>query len=409
MTRTGDSSRSDRECARVQRRVTAFVDGRLDARERAATQQHLRGCARCMQEARDLTRLARATHNLPPHRAESGLADRVRRGLADRRSRGLADLDTRASARHGRSWQRVFRAPGLRAAAAGIAIALVWGAGFVAGRSVEWLTGATGESAGPAGVTTSGIEQRRVTETVPAILVDPEFVTTGREVLADLAWAECLPPSARRPMLASQFALFELRERAEAVLERAPTTDPTRSLAQLVHDFGTTLAGPGAIDWRAWSSAARAVQLALPTRSHIAARPIVGPPGIEARPRRALEPTITHALANCGAELSQHERRDLAELLRFKQQLVHDTMTGGPTAAASRTTTFLSHWQSSTTSGGGHDGTHITTSFRLATGVRAARTLHDAGHGNAPELARLIERMARDLGLDPAVDLPLGQ
>lgn len=64
---------------RMQRAVTAFVDGELDAATRAAVEAHLRGCFDCSGDA-ELARMVKASlHNLAGRQRDVLTAARLRR------------------------------------------------------------------------------------------------------------------------------------------------------------------------------------------------------------------------------------------------------------------------------------------------------------------------------------------
>jgi len=129
------SARGEQVCARARQLVSALLDGRLDAARRGALQRHLLGCAACLRVVRETERLARATHNLPQHRAAPDLAARVQTAARARRSRryealddgvGAAALATRAVLVRRRATQ------GMLAAAA---LLVTWWFGYTAGAS----------------------------------------------------------------------------------------------------------------------------------------------------------------------------------------------------------------------------------------------------------------------------------
>lgn len=323
-------------CRRVVARASAMLDGRVDAKERAALQGHLRDCPSCTRSVQQMARLARATHNLPQHRVTTGLAERVRASLEVRRSDLLAGLDEAPPSPR-------IRGRALRAAAAVVALALAWSFGFFA-------RGTESASAEPP----EGLVQR------PRSEPDATFAATSRRVLSDLAWMPELPSRARRPILIAQFDLFDLRSRAARVLAESQPSSAEHELARLVVDLAATLEDEQD----------------------------------EQQPDRAREPA-THRLANAersgaaavrrvvdrhAAELTVAERDDLGHFLEFKRELV---LRGN---AIDRE--FVQTFTTRASSGA--------TSFAVATGFAGARDLADTGQGEAAaELERTLHEMLR--------------
>jgi hypothetical protein len=87
-------------CAAVRRRLTAFHDGELAARDQLAVETHLEGCARCASEAAALDRLGDTL------RQAAGDPSEHMRGLrADILSRVKAEQDGSLNARLGRLFE----------------------------------------------------------------------------------------------------------------------------------------------------------------------------------------------------------------------------------------------------------------------------------------------------------------
>jgi hypothetical protein len=112
-------------CRDVEARITAYLEGDLDATTSSALRGHLRGCAACRALAEDHARIAGALADLPPAEPPAALWDGVLARVAEaeaadaRRSR-LAILGARAWAR-----LRPQLVPALAVGAAA-AIVLVW-------------------------------------------------------------------------------------------------------------------------------------------------------------------------------------------------------------------------------------------------------------------------------------------
>jgi hypothetical protein len=86
-------------CAAVRRRLMAFHDGELPARDRLAVETHLDGCPRCAADAAALDRVGEALRGGAPH------ADDLSGLRADILSRVKADHDQTLTARMGRLFE----------------------------------------------------------------------------------------------------------------------------------------------------------------------------------------------------------------------------------------------------------------------------------------------------------------
>ncbi|MEZ6037667.1 MAG: hypothetical protein R3F29_09310 [Planctomycetota bacterium] len=141
----------------MRREASAFLDGRMSARQRGAAQRHLRECAACMRELQQLARLSRAMHNLPPHRVADGMAQRLRKQHDGTRATPAERAATQ--------WAR----PRAVAVSRRMALAAVLTAALPL---VFWLGYRSGRAAAPAAPTTSapgpGDAQPMIAERTPA-------------------------------------------------------------------------------------------------------------------------------------------------------------------------------------------------------------------------------------------------
>lgn len=327
-------------CRRVVARASAMLDGRVDAKERAALQRHLRDCATCTRSVQQMARLSRATHNLPQHRAAAGLAERVRGSLEARRGDLLASLDSNPP----RSRTRT-----VRAVAAIVVVALAWSFGFF----VRGIVDAPEEFPPP-----DGLVQR------PRSEPDATFAATSRRVLSDLAWMPELPQRARRPLLIAQFDLFDLNRRAARVLAESPPSSAEHELARLVVDLAATLEDESDLQQPEMTRA--------PATHRLAGNDQRDPP---------LDPSLVRRVVDRHAtDLTVAERDDLGHFLEFKRELVERS------GATDRT--FVQTFTSRVSSG--------STSFAVATGFAGARDLADTGQAAAAaELERTLHEMLR--------------
>ena len=99
--------------------LSAYLDGELASDERAAVEQHLRGCAGCSTLLEDLRRMADAYRAEAPPPVPGGLAARIVQGATEAKSSGPRGEVARPA-----RWRR-FRMP-LAAAATLSAVALLW-------------------------------------------------------------------------------------------------------------------------------------------------------------------------------------------------------------------------------------------------------------------------------------------
>lgn len=204
-------------CRETMRHASLYLDGRLRPDSRRRVQTHLRACPACLQAYREIGRLSRATHNLPPRRVDTDLAHRVRTALSRRRAATMADLGRR---------------PRRRLAAAGVVVLLgvAWGLGFVTGRARQ--------SPRPAAAPVQHAN---------------EFTRAAQGMLSELAVIDSIAPAARRPLLSAQLARFELGPTAARVLRaRSTTDDGVVALARFVRDLSDEIDHAGEIDWAAW-------------------------------------------------------------------------------------------------------------------------------------------------------------
>jgi anti-sigma factor RsiW len=75
-----------RSCADVAVRLSAWIDGELDASAAAGVQEHLAGCASCQRRRALLTAASRAVRSLPAEAVSAGFEDAFRRRLAAART-----------------------------------------------------------------------------------------------------------------------------------------------------------------------------------------------------------------------------------------------------------------------------------------------------------------------------------
>ncbi len=117
-------------CSRVQKDLTAFLDGEVDKKSRARIEEHLAGCDACRLERASLERVRHAMDSLEAPKIESSVSaeailDRVR---SERRPAG-------ARQRADRGWGLLGMPVGLRPAAAVatgmLVVAIVWGIPFL--------------------------------------------------------------------------------------------------------------------------------------------------------------------------------------------------------------------------------------------------------------------------------------
>lgn len=335
----------DLRCAHVRALASALLDGRLDAARRAAVQRHLHGCATCLATARQLARLSRATHNLPPHRAPPGLGARVHTAIAARRAERAANLADDTARRE-------------RTALRGLAAVAFAALGLAIGYRL-------------------GSAQPNPAQLAPR--ADTAFAPTCRRVLADLAWTPRLPASARGPLLRAQLDLFDLRERAAHVLLLAPARSAERELAQLVVDLAESL--DAGRDADVGGSGAGKPDRAPSPNATLA--------GSTAAPAAVVDRVV----ARHAQQLSPAERRDLTEFLTLKQHLV---LSDGTVDAD-----CVQVWA--------HHGDGGATGFHLATGFASAQALAEAGQAAAAtQLEQLLAAMRRSLAdlSEPAERLP---
>ncbi len=109
-------------CDDVAAQASRYLDGTLDARTRAAVQEHLRTCGACLRAYRGTLQIARAARALPRRAARADLAVSVEAIVAARRT----DAASRLGDAHHSATRRVV------AAACALCIATL--AGFVLGR-----------------------------------------------------------------------------------------------------------------------------------------------------------------------------------------------------------------------------------------------------------------------------------
>jgi hypothetical protein len=364
-------------CRRAHELSSAFLDGRLDAPRRAALQRHLRGCPSCLRNLRETERLARATHNLPPHRHAADLGARVLAATQQRRRDRVAALDGAAASDRGLRW--------LLAAAL---LGLFWAIGYH-----------MGGNAGPA-ADASPLQPSHG---------DAAFAATSRRVLGDLTIAADLPPRQRRPLLESQLDLFDLRARARRVLAATPEHSAEHELAALVLDLGRALERDG-VDWRRLGERAPMPQPPREPGARSAAAPPAkrqpdsqqGSPQLGTpRPapadqpepplqrsrreqevpqlvqRSRPEPPVQAVLARHGEDLTPTERDELADFLQLKRRLV----------SGEHVTAQEFHWTSS-------DGTTTVSGFSVASGFAGMRSLIESGD---VEQADQLHRRMQDL------------
>lgn len=331
------STHQPETCRRAHELTSAFLDGRLDAQRRGALQRHLKQCPACLQNLRETERLARATHNLPPHRHAPDLASRVRAAVQDRRQDRAAALDG------GRATPRD---RGLRWLLLASLLTLAWSIGYHMGND------------GPAAPTQPTVSGPRHD--------DLAFASTSRRVLGDLTIAADLPQRQRRPLLESQLELFDLRARAERVLAATAPHSAEHQLAALVLDLGRALK-QGDADWRGLRRRAPAPQNAAEAAPQAQPRP-------EGAPLQAV-------LARHGERLSQGERDELEHFLQLKRRLV----------SGEHVTAQEFHWSSS-------DGSTSVSGFSVASGFAGVRSMMEAGQvEQADELQRRMQEMLRSL------------
>lgn len=332
-------------CSRVVQLASAMLDGRLDAARRGALQRHLQACPACLAAVQQLARIGRATHNLPPRRAPHGMASRVRELVVERRRARFASLDEQPLRRPSARWATLL--------AAAAVLLLAWAIGFRMGGAGVLPAGER-----PAGELTDRLSASRepVRRNLPHASpppVDATFASTCRHVLGDLAWAPELPLHARRPLMAAQFELFDLRERADHVLAHSPVGTAEHQLAQLIWGLSRAL--------QAVESPAR-------------------------------DESVAAVVERRGASLTAAERSDLGEFLELKRRLVVDD---GVIDAE-----FAQVWRRRTR---GRIEAGQTTSFSFATGFASASSLAESGMDQAAaELEQTVLQMLQEtLGAAP--------
>lgn len=332
------SERSQDVCRRAHELTSAFLDGRLDAARRGALQRHLQSCPACMQNLRETERLARATHNLPPHRHAPGLRQRVHAAAQQRRQDRVAALAPTAASRRDR---------GLRWLLAASLLSLAWSIGYHMGSGPSQVQPAI-----------SGLPAHG----------DLAFAATSRRVLGDLTIAADLPARQRQPMLESQLELFDLRARAQRVLAATRPHTAEHELAALVLDLGHAL-DRGQADWGGLQERVPAPQ----------------PATIVADPEPLREQPLQAVLARHGEDLSPRERDELEDFLQLKRRLV----------SGERVTAQEFHWTSS-------DGTTSVSGFSVASGFAGVRSMIEAGEvQQADQLQRRMQEMLRALRTTP--------
>lgn len=363
----------ERVCARARQLVSALLDGRLDARRRGALQRHLAACRACQQVVRDTERLARATHNLPQHRTDADLADRVRGALLERRGRRfetLHDGARRLGGWRGRSAVSLVVA----AAAALLLLAGTWWLGYRAGPSSDEVgprVGAEGASAPDEPPAEPGLSPR-----TPGAA----FVANSTRVLRDLAWAHDLPATERRSLIAAQLELYDLQRRAEQVLDDRRADPATRELARLIRDLARLFREPDAAepapDERAPGGPVPGALLKREAGASFAAVPVDEQLLLD--PAAAGQP-IEPIVARHAARLEPHERDELSALLQLQREIASGQRDAGRTFVRR----FSLHYEA-------HGS--FSSSFSIATGMAGARRLHEAGlEQDAAELQRVLQ------------------
>jgi hypothetical protein len=73
-------------CTEAAVRLSAWIDGELDASAAAGVQEHLAGCASCQRRRALLTAASRAVRSLPEETVSADFEDAFRRGLAAART-----------------------------------------------------------------------------------------------------------------------------------------------------------------------------------------------------------------------------------------------------------------------------------------------------------------------------------